>query len=527
MNSSRGRQSDGLLQRADIEKQYTWQLSDICATENDWEAAYKKARGLIDTAAGFTGKLDDPKTLFECLQTRSELSLTCDDLYQYAKLSQDLDSRVSKFQAMTDRAAMLRSQAGAAFAFVEPELLAIDDKRLRELGRQFPRTDIYDFYLEELIRSRAHIRSAEVEELLAQAGMIARGPDSIFTMLDSADIKYPSIKDETGNDVQLTKQRFLEFMQSSDPRIRADAHNAFYTVYEKHINTLGAALSAAVNKDVFFMRARKYDSSLHHALDAFNIPVSVYRSLIDTTEADLAGLHKWMELRKKILKLDALYPYDIICPLFPEQDYEVPYPEAVEEVQKAIAPLGRTYAGVLKDGFAGRWVDVYETEGKAGGAYSWRNYTSHPFVLMNYNGTVDNMFTLAHEMGHALHSYLANEKQPYEKAQYSIFVAEVASPLNEGLLLQHLLKKVTDTKQKLFLLNRHIDNTVATFFHQVMYAHFELAIHELVEKGEALSPDTMNTLWADLTKKYYGPAITMDSTTAAITGWLSSMLSRP
>lgn len=500
-----------LPQRADIAEKYTWNLSELYASEADWENDFQVAEGLIGRAAEFAGRLgESPEILFDCLETRTRLGVTCANLYQYAKLNQDLDNRVSRYQELSNRAAMLSSRGGAAYAFVEPELLTISDDRLLDFGRRFPRTDLYDFYLRDLIRSRAHIRSAEVEELLAEAGMMAQGPDAIFSLLDDADLKYPVITDERGAEVRLTKQRYAKFMESPDRRLRRTANDAFMSTYKDHINTLGASLAAAVNKDVFYSRARRYGSCLEAALDGGNIPVSVYHSLLDATEAGLAGLHEAMALRRKILKLDELYPYDVFCPLFPDQDYQVAYEQAVETVLAAIAPLGERYVETMRRGFHNRWVDVYETEGKGGGAYSWRSYTVHPFVLMNYNDTIDGMFTLAHEMGHALHSHLTNAVQPFPKADYSIFVAEVASTLNEGLLVHHLLQKATDPKQKLFLLDRQIDGAFRTFFHQVMYARFELLIHDLVEKGEALSPDRLNGLWGDLIRQYYGPAVTVD-----------------
>nr|MBN2278501.1 oligoendopeptidase F [candidate division Zixibacteria bacterium] len=505
------KKTGAIPQRSDIAEKFKWNLTDLYADDTAWEADSKKAQGLIEKAKSYTGQLaGSPEVLYECLELRSQLGLICHNLYQYAKLNQDLDNRVSRYQAMTERAAMLSSQAGAAYSFVEPELSAIDDEHLLEMAAKFPRTDVYDLYIRELIRHREHIRSGEVEELLAQAQMIARGPDSIFTMLDDADIKYPSIRDEKGDEVVITKQRYAKFMESPDQRVRRDATEAMVSAYKEHINTIGATLASTINKDVFYARARRYESCLHGGLDAFNIPVSVYHSLLDTTEADLAGMHKWMAVRKKILDLEKIYTYDVYCPLFPDQNFEVGYDEAVKQVIEAVKPLGEKYGEVLKKAFASRWVDVFETEGKGSGAYSWGNYSAHPFVLMNYNDTVSNMFTLAHEMGHCLHSYMSNEKQPFPKAQYSIFVAEVASTLNEGLLLQYLLAKMTDTRQKLFLLNRNIDGTLGTFFHQVMYARFELMIHEQVEKGEALSPDLMNRMWEDLTRKCYGPVITMD-----------------
>ncbi len=500
--------------RDDIDDQHKWNLADLFKIEDEWDAEYKKVREMLDKAKEFAGKLaESPEILYKCLKTRSDIGLMVFRLFQFAKLNQDLDNRVSKYQAMTERAAMLASHARASFAFVEPELSQIEDDKLLSLARQFPKTDEYDFYITELIRTRKHIRSQEVEELLALASQATRGPESIFTMLDDADIVYPKVKDADGNEIELTKQRFSKLMESSDRTVRKEANAAFYSVYKSHVNTLGASLAASVNSDSFYARARKFESCLESALFGDNIPISVYHALLDTTEKNTEGLHKYTDLRKRMLGIDAVYTYDFACPLFPDADYEVDYDDAIKEILEAVKPLGEKYNEVLRTAFDRRWVDVYETGGKASGAYSWGSYTAHPFVLMNYNGTVDNMFTLAHEMGHAMHSYLSSSTQPYPKAQYSIFVAEVASTLNEGLLLQHLLRKAEDKTTKAYLLNRYIDNTVGTFFNQILYARFELMIHEHVEQGNALSPDFMTELWTDLVRKYYGPQFGIDDDT--------------
>jgi oligoendopeptidase F len=499
-----------LLQRSDVEEKDRWYLYELFENDESWEKAFESASKLIEEADSFSGKLNDPKQLWGALELRAELSEKVFTLFQYARLHLHLDNRQSTYQEMTDRATFLFSQAGAALAFIEPELMKLTDDQLRELADNFEKSDIYDFYIEELIRSRQHIRSEEVEQLLSLSQTFSGGQENIFNMLDDADIKYPSIKDEQGNEVQLTKQRYSKFMESSDAKVRKDANDNFNKVYQEHINSIGVMLSTEVNKNIFYAKARNYESCLHRSLDGFNIPVDVYNSLLDNTEANIKGLHKWTSLRKKLLKLDKIGMYDMVCPLFPDADYEVSYQEAIDATIACCLPLGKEYTEILKHAFDNRWVDVYETEGKSSGAFSWGNYSNHPYVLMNYNNTVDNMFTLAHELGHALHSYLSNKHQPFSKHQYSIFVAEVASTLNEGLLMQHLLKKTESKEQKLYLLNRHIDNTMGTFLNQVMYSRFELMIHQHVESGQALSADTMTGFWADLTKKYFGPDMTID-----------------
>jgi oligoendopeptidase F len=453
MNPSPETEAKTIPTREGIEAKHRWDLTDLYPDEEQWESELTEVQKLVPTAVQFKGRLaTSPDLLYRCLDTRSDLARRIGRLYVYAHLSRDLDSRVSKYQAMVERAAMLS----------------------------------------------------------AQVGVMARGASSIFSMLNDADLVYPTIRDEAGHEVRLTKQRYARFQESRDRRVRRDAYLGFHRVYQDHLNTLGASLTASVNKDVFYTRARQYESCLHHALDNDNIPPAVYHSLIETTEANLEALHRYTRVRTRVLKLDQINAWDLLCPLFFERDYEIGYDDAVNEILEAVAPLGDRYRSLLEQGLSARWVDVFETQGKAGGAYSTSVYGVHPYVLMNYNNTIDNMFTLAHEMGHALHSHLANEAQPYSKAHYSIFVAEVASTLNEGLLLHNLLAKATGREDRLFLLNRAIDNAVGTLFYQTLLAHFEWLIHEEVEQGRALSPDTLNRLYGELVRKYYGPDFDMD-----------------
>ena len=515
MNTAATTASKAVSTRSEIDAKYLWNLTDLYTSDDDWEKSFAHCQSLVKKAPAYSGTLaQSSQSLWECLELRSEVTLAVSRLYQYAHLNKDSDTRVSTYQGMTDRAVMLSSDAGAAFAFIEPELTAISDLRLNELAAGFSDKNRYDLYISELIRTRKHIRSTEVEELLAQSAVVARGPDSIYTMLNDADMKYPSITDEQGREVQLTKQRLAKFMESSNRPVRQAAYRGFYSTYQEHLNTCAASLAASVNGDVFYSRARKFDSCLESALFRDNIPQAVYRGLIETTESHLESLHRYFHLRRRILKLDDLHSWDLSNPLFPDQDYEIEYDSAVSEIQSALKPLGSDYSRLVEESFTRRWIDVFETQGKGSGAYSYGTYGKHPYILMNYGDTVDNQFTLAHEVGHAMHSCLSNANQPSQKAAYSIFVAEVASTLNEGLLLQYLLKRTDDPRKKLYLINKHIDDTIGTFFFQVMLAHFELSIHESVEHGEALTPDRLNEIYAGLINTYYGPALVTDEYSA-------------
>ncbi len=508
MSTSTAKDKPSIPQRADIAQKDTWNLSDIFESDDIWEAEFTLVTAEMEQAREFAGHLaESPEQLYDCLKLRNQLSSRLFNLYHYSHLAKDIDNRVSKYQEMNERAAVLSSKMSAKFSFIEPELLTIDEAKLREMAGKFKVVDEFDFYISELIRSKEHIRSEEVEELLANSAMVARGPSNIFSMLDDADITYPSIEDENGVTVQMTKQRYSKYMESNDRRVRADAYTQFMQPYKQFRNTIAASLGTSVQADVFYSRARNFESCLHGELDGDNIPTSVYHALLDTTENKISGLHKYNNLRMKILGLKELHPYDLNAPLIPDEKFEINYADAVKGTIEAVAPLGTKYEDDLKKAFDARWVDVYESEGKGSGAYSYGNHNIHPYVLMNYNNTLDSMFTLAHEMGHAMHSFLTSQVQPFSKAHYSTFVAEVASTLNEGLLLNLLLKQSDSDQRKMYLINRYLDNTVGTFYRQVMYARFEFMIHDAVEKGGALSPDWMSLAWGELTAKYYGPDV--------------------
>jgi oligoendopeptidase F len=434
-----------------------------------------------------------------------------DRLYVYAAMHSDEDTRVSKYQEMSGRAGSLRTKVRQATSFIEPEILTIPQAKLDELINSETGLKLYQHYIDNVIRMRPHTLSSSEEEILALAGNLTRTPENIFTMINDADVKFPSIKDETGNGVQLTHERYYKFLQSTDRRVRKDAADAYNSAYLTYLNTLGATLNGGIAKDVFFAKARKYNSSLEAALDQSNIPIPVFENLINAANQNLDPLHKYVSLRKKVLKLEELYKYDLVVPLAPEAKMEIPYDSALTIIVKALGPMGKKYVTDMKLGFKSGWIDVFETEGKGSGAYSWGCYSSHPYMLLNHNNTLENMFTIAHEMGHCMHGYYTNRTQPYIYSGHATFTAEVASVTNEMLLMDYLLKNTKDKAHKLYILNYYIDQLEGTFYGQVMFAEFEKAAHEKLENGGALSAESARQIYKEIFQKFEGPELVLDS----------------
>ena len=499
-------------QRGEIEAEYKWKLEDIYATDQLWEEEFSEVEGLLPKMAEFKGRLSESgRILLDCLQLQDSLWNITDRLYVYAGMRLDEDTRVSTHQELSDRAKNLATRVEHAVSFIDPEILAISKSKLDKLMKSPKGLKLYQHYIDNIVRKRAHTLSPSEEEILALAGNLARAPLNIWTMINDADIEYPSIKDEEGNEVQLTKQRYAKFLESTDRRVRREASDAYSSAYLTYLNTLGATLSGGIAKDVFFAKARKYNSTLEAALDQSNIPVSVFENLIKAVDENLEPVHKYASLRKRVLKLDELHKYDLHVPLVPEAKMEIPYDSALTIIENALAPLGKQYVADIKAGFASGWVDVYETEGKGSGAYSWGCYSTHPYMLLNYNNTLDNVFTVIHEMGHCMHRYYTNKNQPYIYAGHAIFTAEVAAITNESLLMDYLLKNTKDKAQKLYLLNYYIDQIEGTFYTQVMFAEFEKAAHERVQNGEALTSASARQIYRDVFQKFYGPELVLDS----------------
>jgi oligoendopeptidase F len=497
--------------RSEVPEQYKWHLEDIFPDEKKWEDIFSKVEGLLGRAAEFKGHLGDSSDmLVTCFEWMDEIGQNIGEVYTYARMRRDEDNRESRYQAMTDRAGALSVRVGSALAFVVPELLALPEGRLQEFRKSNPKMELYNQALDDILRKREHVLSQEEEKLLAEFGEIAEAPSTIFGMANNADLKFPSIEDEKGQKVELTKGNFIQFMESGNRRVRKDAFQSFYQTYQNLINTWAATLNSSVKGDAFYAKARHYPSAIESSLFDDRVPLTVYDSLIETVREFLPEMHRYVKLRKRALGLDELHMYDIYVPIVPEVNMEIPYEKAVEMCTEGLKPLGEKYLSVLKEGFESHWIDVYENQGKTSGAYSWGTYRTHPYVLLNHQDTLDSMFTIAHEMGHALHSYFSNHTQPHIYAGYKIFVAEVASTLNESLVMEHLLKTTEDPKLLAYLLNHYLEQFRGTVFRQTMFAEFEKRTHSLVEKGEALTAELLSSEYLKLNAEYYGPDVVMD-----------------
>ena len=505
-------QVNKIPQRSDIADKYKWKLEDIYPTDELWEQDFSRVQALLPEMEEFKGHLaESGRMILDCLIMQDSIWNLFDRTYVYAHMKSDQDTRVSDYQELSERATGMLSNVQQAFSFIEPEILAIPESVLDDLLKQEKGLALYGHYIDNIIRRREHTLSAAEEELLAQFGRVARIPRTVFGMINNADVKYPSIIDEEGNEVQLTKQRYSKFLESTNRRVRKDAMEAYNQSYLGYLNTLGANLAGSINKDLVFARARKYDSALEAALHSDNIPLDVFNNLIETVNDNLEPVHRYVSLRKKVMGLDELHKYDLWVPLVPEAKMDVSYDSAVTLIVNSVKPLGKEYVNDLGDGFNSGWVDVYETDGKRSGAYSWGAFSTHPYMLMNYNNTLDNVFTLAHEMGHNTHRVLRGKKQPYIYGGSSIFTAEVASTLNEALLMNYLLKNTEDQAQKIYLLNYYIEMIQGTFYTQVMFAEFEKEAHSKAEAGEALSAKSLRGIYRAIYQKYNGPDLVVDS----------------
>ncbi|MBU0529984.1 oligoendopeptidase F [bacterium] len=503
-------QSD-IPQRSNIDDEYKWNLEDIYPSIEAWEADYNLVESNLNKFDEYRRNLGKSgKTILKCFRLDEELSKTIDNLYVYSNLKKDSDTRDSDSQGLADRAGALYTKYGEAVAFIEPELQKISEKKINSYISKTKGLEEYSHYFDNLLRQREHTLSEKEEELLAMGGELYRSPYKIFEALTEADLVFPMVVNEEGDSVRLTRGRYSLMLLSKGPDVRRRAFLARTEAFDKIKNTNAAVLSSSLKKDLFLSRARKYNSTIEMALGADNVPIEVYDNLLNTVYSHVGSINKYMELRKKVLGLDEIHLYDTAVPIVEDVDVKVTYDEAKIILEKAFEPLGEEYVGMIKKALSSRWIDVYETEGKSAGAYSWGTYTSHPYMLMNYNGTMDHMFTLAHELGHAMHSQYSNKNQPYATADYALFVAEVASTFNENLLLDYLMNNTDDKKQKLVLLDQWINNFLGTVFTQVIFGEFERTAHKMVQDGTPITVESLNKVVHDIDEKWYGDVAVID-----------------
>lgn len=497
--------------RSEADPKYTWAIHDVYATDELWNADLEKARTFPQQLAAYKGRLgESAQTLYEFLRLGDDMNVLFDALYGYAQRKSDEDTTNPTYQGMASQAMNVMVAVDAAGSFETPELLAIPDETLEQFYRDEPSLETYRLYLTRVREKRAHILSDAEEKLLAAAGEISQSPDTIYSMFGDADLKFPPAVDSEGKSHPVTHGTYIPLMHSQDRVLRKSAFESIYGVYSSFRNTAAAILTAQVKQLKFHADARKYDSTLQASLDGNHVPVEVYYNLIDAVHQNMQPMYRYVALRKKLLGVNELHMYDLYTPIVSDVDVNIPYEEAKQTVYDALAPMGDEYRAILKEGFDNGWIDVYENVGKCSGAYS-AGLRVHPYVLLNYSGTLDSMFTLAHEMGHAIHSYLSNRTQPVAYSNYSIFVAEVASTCNEALLMQHLLNTTTDKRRRAYLINYFLEQFRTTLYRQTMFAEFELEINRRNERGESLTAASLNELYHELNGRYFGDGIVIDS----------------
>jgi len=505
------KETSKLQRREDVAVENTWRLEDIFATDEEWEEERKAIAEELDKFSAFRGTLaNSADQLYQLLALEDKVSERFGKLYTYAHMRYDQDTTNSFYQALNAKAQTLATQASSIMSFIVPEILTIDAEKLTQFTEEKPELKLYDKVLDDIVRKKEHVLSEKEETLLAEMSEVLSSPAQTFGMLNNADLTFPTIEDEDGVPTELTHGRYTNFLESSKRAVRENAFKAMYQTYDEFINTFSSTLSGQVKKNNTTAKVRNYSSAREASLDRNNIPESVYDTLVEAVNDRLDLLHRYVSLRKKMLDLDEMHMYDMYTPLVEDVDFEYTYEEAQDLLLKGLAPLGEEYSERLKEGFDNRWVDVEENRGKRSGAYSSGSYGTNPYILMNWQDNLSNVFTLAHEFGHSLHSYYTHENQPYRYGNYSIFVAEVASTLNESLLNEYLVNKTEDPKRKLYLLNNFLDGFRGTVFRQTMFAEFEHLIHKMDQEGEALTPDVLTKHYYELNEKYYGADVVHD-----------------
>ena len=496
--------------RSLIEEQYKWDITTLFASDEAWEEALKAIPAKAAKVAAYQGKLtQSPAGLREFLDAEEALDREIENIYCYASLRYSEDTRAEAGQMMTSKATGVLTQIGASLSFAQPEILSLSDA---DFDRFMESEELagYRHMLDDLKRRKAHTLSEKEEKILSGMQEIRYAPGDIANMLQDADLKFDPVKLESGEELPLSGSNYILLQSDSRREVREKAFRNYYKSFKNHINTFASTYSSSVKGDVFMARTRGYESARAMSMAGENIPASVYDGLVETVHKYMPAMYRYVELRKKILGLDEIHYYDVYAPLCKDLDLKYTYEQAKAMVKKAVAPLGEDYVATVQRGFDERWIDVYPNTGKSGGAYSSGTYDSNPFIMCNFTGTIDSVSTIAHEMGHSMHTHLANTHQPAHYAGYTLFVAEIASTVNENLLIEQLLKEEKDPKTRLYLLNQYLENFKGTVYRQTMFAEFEQKAHAIIEEGGALSAELMNQIYEDLVKLYFGPSMVLD-----------------
>ena len=492
------------MERSTIENKFKWTIDEMYPNEESIEKDIQKVKELIEEVKKYKGILaDSEENLFKALNISEETSRILQNLYVYTHMKSHEDTRINKNQGNATKTDMLSTELSMATSYMVPEIIAMDNEKLENYLKT-EKLSHYKKYVDDILRLKPHTLNEREEELLAAVADLSGVPENVYDMLSFADLQFPEIEDENGEKVRVTHSNFSLFLKSKDARVRKDAFEAMYGIYGQYKNTFASTLYGGIKSEIFYAKTRKYESALQGSLFQDNVSVDVYNNLIDAVHENLDTLNDYIDLKKKFLGLDKINMYDLYVPLTENFDMEIPYEKAQEIILEALKPLGEEYLENVKKAFAEGWIDVYGNEGKQGGAYSWGSYDSKSYILMSYKDDLNSLFTLIHEMGHSMHSFYSKNNQPYLYSGYKIFVAEVASTLNELLLINYLLKNAESKEERVYLLNYYLEQFRTTVYRQTMFAEFEKICHGKVEEGEPLTAEDFNNIYYDLNKKYYG-----------------------
>lgn len=496
--------------RNEIKDEFKWDLESIYKNEDELNKDFEKIKNLLEDMKKYKGILGDSEdNLYQTLSLYEQISRLSENIYVYAHMKQHEDTANTKQQSLAGKSDMLSTQIGTITSFMIPEIISIDKDKMDKYLKCY-KLKPYKKLIEQILRKKPYTLSPKEEEILAMSSDVANVAENAFDMLSFADIKFPEIENEKGEKVRVTHGNFSKFLQSKNRKVRKDAFENMYDTYNKYKNTFAATLEGSIKREIFYAKARNYDSAIHASLFEDDINSSVYDNLIEVISKNMNTLHKYLKLKKEFLGLDEIHMYDMYTPLVEKLDIKIPYEQAKEIILKALKPLGDEYLELIQKAFDESWIDVYENEGKKGGAYSWGSYDSHPFILLNYKDDLNSLFTLVHELGHSMHSYYSRKNQSYIYSHYKIFVAEVASTLNEQLLMDYMLKNSKSEDERLYILNYYLEQFRTTVYRQTMFAEFEKIIHEKSENQEALTNEAFCNIYYDLNVKYYGKDVCVD-----------------